>query len=556
MSDTTQLLRLTQIRTDGGTQMRAALNHETVTEYADAMRRSETFPPVAVYYDGSAYWLGDGFHRVQAAYHAYGHAYQIAAIVHSGTRRDAILHAAGANADHGIRRTNADKRRAVEALLRDEEWGTWSDREIARICNVSHPMVADVRSLVTGNSSSDQRTYTTKHGTTATMQTAKNAQKIYELRHSFDDADPAPTTANAAVDAPSQPNRTDLTINDAVELVWAALGAEKFHPPILPAKITSLKNSPEVAFTRYLRPGETVTDDTLYAAKGKVEAALILQMEHCTHAPWPASPTLSSRNRCDICGKPAASDPLADDLKVSASPAPAVTTQTAQPVGDTITETLDEAVRRATCVYTGSAERWQALVATGADYWQILDLLKSIITNAGGSSGPGMYTIERKRGPIITISQGLGGPVVAKLMSGRLVEAVRRAWAIPEKAGAQSLATQDEDGDDEPGPLCSVIGCYQSAIAERGDGSPVCAGHVSGTEDSAGEPASLPGADTDHRLTTAAAILRSIDALLSDLEGYGALTGRYTDIPPVERNVRVMRAELLKFSEVLKGAQP
>lgn len=154
--------------------MRAGLSQETVVEYADTMRRNngyEPFPPVVVYFDGTDYWLGDGFHRYTAAFQAFGHSCAIPADVRTGTRRDAILHAAGANADHGQRRTNADKRRAVETLLRDEEWGQWSDREIARRCVVSNHMVAEVRRFLTGNSPSDERTYTTKHGTTATMQT-------------------------------------------------------------------------------------------------------------------------------------------------------------------------------------------------------------------------------------------------------------------------------------------------------------------------------------------------------------------------------------------------
>ena len=40
------------------------------------------------------------------------------------------------NADHGKRRSNADKRRAVEMMLKDSEWGKWSDREIAAKCAV------------------------------------------------------------------------------------------------------------------------------------------------------------------------------------------------------------------------------------------------------------------------------------------------------------------------------------------------------------------------------------------------------------------------------------
>ena len=45
-----------------------------------------------------------------------------------------------------MRRSNADKRRAVLLLLQDEEWGKWNDSKIARACAVSHTFVASVRS--------------------------------------------------------------------------------------------------------------------------------------------------------------------------------------------------------------------------------------------------------------------------------------------------------------------------------------------------------------------------------------------------------------------------
>ena len=87
----------------------------------------------------------------------------------------------GSNADHGKRRSNADKRRSVELLLKDQDWTSWSDREIAKQCAVSHPFVAEIRkgqspSLVTFPVS--ERTYTTKHGTAATMQTSNIGGKV------------------------------------------------------------------------------------------------------------------------------------------------------------------------------------------------------------------------------------------------------------------------------------------------------------------------------------------------------------------------------------------
>jgi hypothetical protein len=86
-------------------------------------------------------------------------------------RRDAILYSVGANEAHGLRRTNDDKPRAVMTLLTDAEWATWSDREIARRCAVSPDFVSKLhRSL--SSDDSEARTYTTKHGTVATMNTA------------------------------------------------------------------------------------------------------------------------------------------------------------------------------------------------------------------------------------------------------------------------------------------------------------------------------------------------------------------------------------------------
>jgi hypothetical protein len=168
-------LQIAAIRRDGGTQARAGLNEETVEDYMQAVDNQAHFPPVVVYHDGKDYWLADGFHRVEA-YQRTGRM-NISADMRQGTRRDAILHAAGANAAHGLRRTNADKRRAVETLLRDEEWSKWSDREIARLCAVDHKFVGKLRNEMSLGTIPSERTYTTKHGTTTTMDTSNVGKK-------------------------------------------------------------------------------------------------------------------------------------------------------------------------------------------------------------------------------------------------------------------------------------------------------------------------------------------------------------------------------------------
>ena len=137
------------IRRNGGTQVRAQTDWLIVDDYVQAMRDGAIFPPIVVFFDGSEYWLSDGFHRVEAAERAGVN--ELPADVRRGTQRDAILYACGANAAHGLRRTNADKRRAVETLLHDAEWAKWSDHEIARRCEVSQPFVTGMRPKSSNN---------------------------------------------------------------------------------------------------------------------------------------------------------------------------------------------------------------------------------------------------------------------------------------------------------------------------------------------------------------------------------------------------------------------
>lgn len=152
----TQMLPVDLIRLDGGTQMRARINMDTVAQYADDMAAGDKFPAIHVVQDvDGVYWCADGEHRVLAHKMVYPESSAVVppieAVVHDGTRRDAMLYAATANKTHGLPRTNADKRHAVEQFLRDEEWGKLSDREVAQMAGVSHPYVAKVRADLTGN---------------------------------------------------------------------------------------------------------------------------------------------------------------------------------------------------------------------------------------------------------------------------------------------------------------------------------------------------------------------------------------------------------------------
>jgi hypothetical protein len=130
---------------DSDVQPREHISTQTISEYADAMSGGMDFPAIVVYKDPSSGTLlaADGWHRVSAARQA-GLA-TIKAEIRPGTKRDAVLYSVSANATHGLRRTDADKRRAVMRLLNDEEWAKWSASVIAEKAGVSQPFVSGLR---------------------------------------------------------------------------------------------------------------------------------------------------------------------------------------------------------------------------------------------------------------------------------------------------------------------------------------------------------------------------------------------------------------------------
>jgi uncharacterized ParB-like nuclease family protein len=140
-----QTLSLNVIDIYGGTQTRVATNDDAIESYAEDMTNGAVFPPISVYYDGSKYWLADGFHRYLATKRT--GADSIEAQVQPGSRSDALKHALGANATNGVYRNNADKRNVSEIAL--TEWPDLSNAYLAEVCRVSVELVRNVRTQLT-----------------------------------------------------------------------------------------------------------------------------------------------------------------------------------------------------------------------------------------------------------------------------------------------------------------------------------------------------------------------------------------------------------------------
>lgn len=174
-------LPIEKICCDCEVQPRVQLNRSVVRDYFELMQSGETFPPLQIVSVDNKFILVDGYHRLEAAKMANLTTFRC--LVREGDRRHAVLLSSIANFRHGLRRTNADKRRAVTKVLADPEWRQWSDRQIARHCQVSQAFVSGVRSKmreVTDNVISDnaleregtERRFITKHGRPAVMHLA------------------------------------------------------------------------------------------------------------------------------------------------------------------------------------------------------------------------------------------------------------------------------------------------------------------------------------------------------------------------------------------------
>jgi hypothetical protein len=173
-------IEISAIRIDGGTQARLKLDHDVVKEYAECMKDGDKFPPVTVFYDGSEYWLANGFHRYFAT--KSNGELEIECEVKQGTLDDAVLYAFSADGRQGLSRSAEDNRNIIIRMIQHPVWGKWSNAEIAKHVGVSKMTVGRVKaSLEKDNPAPTKKKYKDKHGNESTIET-KNIGKTKEKK--------------------------------------------------------------------------------------------------------------------------------------------------------------------------------------------------------------------------------------------------------------------------------------------------------------------------------------------------------------------------------------
>jgi transposase len=221
------------IRRDGGTQMRASIDQDVVNDFAERMDDGDRFPPIVVFSDGGAFWLADGFHRMAARerlarkyegteLHAGWTNVNVEKI--DGTQHDAIKYAICANQSHGLRRTNADKQKAVRAALAHPAMMNMSNRDIAKAVGVGHQLVGKVRDEIKVDDSSSRPQLST---------TAQQPTSAYSQIDSINGTESKPHKAvDTATDrrvraaATARPATADEQKKKALELAANGVGWE------------------------------------------------------------------------------------------------------------------------------------------------------------------------------------------------------------------------------------------------------------------------------------------------------------------------------------------
>ena len=172
-------IKIDAIRIDGGTQCRLVIDQPTVYSYLESMKEGDEFPLMETVFDGSTYWLTDGFHR----YHAFKllGIKEIEVKYKPGTLQDAQVEALQANSKHGKPLTNDDKRNKVEMALKIEGFDKKSNYEIAKICQVSQPFVAAMRDPKVKKKQADNvaKHYEKEKNTSSTS----NGKPLYEAEN-------------------------------------------------------------------------------------------------------------------------------------------------------------------------------------------------------------------------------------------------------------------------------------------------------------------------------------------------------------------------------------
>lgn len=292
----TKVVQIKSIILDAGTQIRTSLDSGHVADLTEAYGRGDSVPPIDVFQTfAGGLILADGFHRAEAA-KSIG---EILATIHKGEQEDALRFALKANSAHGLKRSNADKRRAVEIAI--AKWPEMSARAIADLCGVGDALVravkpdapqAQVRESRTSKDENAPNSQEKSSGPPAKRVTGKDG-KSYPASKSPPPPKPAKSSSKSPPPPKARLDKVGKVIPPAVLPLWDR--AEEFWAVIHPLSVIrgilqKAQDESELAFVEV----------SFSSVKGNLDQAFV---ELKTVKPHAVCPTCQGLNvkKCAMC---------------------------------------------------------------------------------------------------------------------------------------------------------------------------------------------------------------------------------------------------------------
>jgi hypothetical protein len=142
---------------------------KVIEEYASLMAEGIAFPPVTAWFDGTEYWLTDGFQRVAASTRAGRDVVTVE--IHHGTIMEARWHSYAANAVHGLRRTEAETQNVIQLALQHPNAAGLSNVKLAQHLQIPEATVRRWRRKLSSSRDEDDIRIVTRGKSTYAMRT-------------------------------------------------------------------------------------------------------------------------------------------------------------------------------------------------------------------------------------------------------------------------------------------------------------------------------------------------------------------------------------------------
>ena len=136
---------------------RRGLSIDRTAQITEAYRHGQDLGPIDVFVCRDAvlvkyrFILADGFHRVHIWQQLHDDPKtrpEIPVRYHIGDEYDAYMYAVEKSVTPGVLLDRNERVAVAEKMIRDDVWGVWSGREIARACGMSHQTVAALKKRI------------------------------------------------------------------------------------------------------------------------------------------------------------------------------------------------------------------------------------------------------------------------------------------------------------------------------------------------------------------------------------------------------------------------